>query len=131
MKFIIKDKYYFIFFICYLSLFHLNVSILTNNNKELGSSTTVSKHKISTDLTLNKSKSSESKLNLKHSLKDSNIIENDNSCFKTCENCKEKVCTKCLKGFFLYENKCLKLCPVNLIADISSRKCIPLNENSK
>lgn len=42
---------------------------------------------------------------------------------KNCE-CIEGKCNKCLSGFFLSNNNCLRLCPVGTFADNFSNSCM-------
>lgn len=121
MKFVINDKISFIF----LLLFSINTTISKTKSSAFLESEVYNK-KINDKYSLSKI----AKTNFRNKLKDDNI-ENDNSCSHTCEICKGKICIKCIKGYFFNENKCLKLCPLNLIADLNSRKCIPLTESSK
>lgn len=52
---------------------------------------------------------------------------------KRCENYNyfTNTCTKCYKFYFLYKNNCLDACPNYMISNIITRKCIPLDNNSK
>lgn len=53
------------------------------------------------------------------------------TCSNTIENCIEcehnSSCTKCERGYFLHNNKCILKCPDNLRGDRQTWKCVPSN----
>lgn len=49
----------------------------------------------------------------------------NSSCLVTqCEHCNGNVCERCRNGFYLYNNQCVKKCPMNYIADRREWKCV-------
>jgi hypothetical protein len=62
-------------------------------------------------------------------------IDRDKSCLiSNCEKCDEtnnsNKCKQCLNGYFLFEGKCLKTCPVGLRANRINFTCQPKSEYS-
>ncbi len=48
--------------------------------------------------------------------------ENKN-CNENCLLCNNLICKKCIRGFYIFRNKCLKICPENYYADNFSFEC--------
>ena len=55
----------------------------------------------------------------------------NSSCSITqCEQCNGNVCERCRNGFYLYNNQCVKKCPINYIADRREWKCVYAYDNN-